>query len=45
MANQPNRKNETKRNMSRMMQTRTFVLMLVLGVGVFLMVFAKLFEL
>ena len=45
MANQPNRKNETKRNTSRMMQTRTFVLMLALGVGVFLLVFAKLFEL
>ena len=45
MANQPKRNNETKRNMSRIMQTRTFVLMLVLGVGVFLLVFAKLFEL
>ena len=43
--NQPNRKSEKIRRANRIIQTRTFVLMLVMGIGVFLLVFAKLFEL
>ena len=43
--NQPNRKSEKIRRANRLIQTRTFVLMLVMGIGVFLLVFAKLYEL
>ena len=43
--NQPNRKSEKIRRANRLIQTRTFVLMLVMGLGVFLLVFAKLFQL
>lgn len=43
--NQPNRKSEKIRRANRIIQTRTFVLMLVMGLGVFVLVFAKLFEL
>ena len=44
-SNQPNRKSEKIRRANRIIQTRTFVLMLVMGLGVFILVFAKLFEL
>ena len=43
--NQPNRKSEKIRRANRIIQTRTFVVMLVMGLGVFMLVFAKLFEL
>ena len=43
--NQPNRKSEKIRRANRIIQTRTFVLMLVMGLGVFMLVFTKLFEL
>ena len=45
MANQPNRKSEKIRRANRLIQTRTFLLMLVLGLGVFVLVFAKLYQL
>lgn len=45
MAERPNRKNEEVRRANRTIQTRTFVLMLVLSVGAFLLLFAKLFQL
>ena len=45
MANQPNRKSDHIRRVNRIIQTRTFVLMLVLGVGVFVLLFAKLYQL
>jgi len=43
--NQPNRKSEKIRRANRLIQTRTFILMLVMGLGVFILVFAKLYEL
>ena len=43
--NQPNRKSEKIRRANRLIQTRTFLLMLVMGIGVFVLVFAKLWEL
>ncbi len=45
MANQPNRKSETVRRANRVIQTRTFLLMLVMGLAVFVLVFFKLCEL
>ena len=45
MSNQPNRKTERIRRANRIIQTRSFVLMLVMGIGVFLLVFAKLYHL
>ena len=45
MANQPNRKSDHIRRVNRIIQTRTFILMLVMGVGVFLLLFAKLYQL
>ena len=45
MANQPNRKSEKIRRANRLIQTRTFLLMLVMGLGVFVLVFAKLYQL
>ncbi|MBE6939557.1 MAG: PASTA domain-containing protein [Ruminococcaceae bacterium] len=44
--NQPNpRKSEKIRRANRVIQNRTFVLMLVMGVALFLLLFGKLFEL
>ena len=43
--NQPNRKSEKIRRANRIIQTRTFILMLVMGLGVFVLVFAKLYQL
>ena len=43
--NQPNRKSEEIRRVNRVIQTRTFVLMLVMSIGVFVLLFAKLYEL
>lgn len=43
--NQPNRKSEKIRRANRLIQTRTFLLMLVMGLGVFVLVFAKLYQL
>ena len=43
--NQPNRKSEKIRRANRLIQTRTFLLMLVMGLGVFVLVFAKLYDL
>lgn len=45
MAGSSNRKNEHVRRANRVIQQRTFILMLVLGVGVFLLLFAKLYQL
>ena len=45
MSNQPNRKNEEVRRANRTIQTRTFILMLVLGVGLFVLLFFKLYQL
>ena len=45
MANQPNRKSDHIRRVNRIIQTRTFVLMLVMGVGMFLLLFVKLYQL
>ena len=45
VANQPNRKSDHIRRVNRIIQTRTFILMLVMGVGVFLLLFAKLYQL
>ena len=45
MANQPNRKSDHIRRVNRIIQTRTFILMLVMGVGMFLLLFAKLYQL
>ena len=42
---QPNRKSERVRRANRLIQTRTFLLMLVMGLGVFVLVFAKLYQL
>ena len=44
-SNQPNRKSEKIRRANRLIQTRTFLLMLVMGLGVFVLVFAKLYQL
>ena len=48
MANQPtqpNRKSEKIRRANRLIQTRTFLVMLVMGLGVFALVFGKLYNL
>lgn len=45
MATSGNRKSEKVRRANRVIQQRTFVLMLVLGVGMFLLLFAKLYQL
>ena len=45
MANTGKRKTEVVRRANRVIQLRTFVLMLVLGVGTFLVLFFKLYEL
>ena len=45
MAENVNRKSEQVRRANRVIQQRTFILMLVLGVGVFLLLFAKLYQL
>lgn len=45
MANSGNRKSEVVRRANRVIQLRTFVLMLVLGVGVFVVLFFKLYDL
>ncbi len=45
MPNQPNRKSEEIRRVNRVIQTRTFVLMLVMSIGVFVLLFAKLYQL
>ena len=44
-SNQPNRKSEKIRRANRLIQTRTFLLMLVMGLGVFVLIFAKLWQL
>ncbi len=44
-SNQPNRKSEKIRRANRLIQTRTFIVMLVMGLGVFALVFAKLYGL
>jgi stage V sporulation protein D (sporulation-specific penicillin-binding protein) len=41
----PNRKREDVRRANRTIQTRTFILMMVLGVGIFLVLFLKLYQL
>ena len=45
MATSGNRKSEKSRRANRVIQLRTFVLMLVLGIGVFLLLFGKLYQL
>ena len=45
MATSGNRKSEKVRRANRVIQQRTFVLMLILGVGMFLLLFAKLYQL
>ena len=45
MAESGNRKSENSRRANRVIQRRTFLLMLVLGVGVFLLLFGKLYQL
>lgn len=45
MATSGNRKSENSRRANRVIQVRTFILMLVLGVGVFLLLFSKLYQL
>ncbi len=45
VANQPNRKSEHIRRINRVVQTRTFVLMLVMGVALFALLFVKLYQL
>ena len=42
---QPNRKSEKIRRANRVIHTRTFVLMMVMGIFVFLLVFGKLYQL
>ena len=41
----PNRKDESIRRANRVIQTRTFVLMLILGIGMFIVLFFKLYSL
>ena len=41
----PNRKDESIRRANRVIQTRTFVLMLIMGIGMFIVVFFKLYSL
>ena len=41
----PNRKDESIRRANRVIQTRTFVLMLVMGIGMFFLLFFKLYNL
>ena len=41
----PNRKDENIRRANRVIQTRTFVLMLLMGVGMFVLLFFQLFDL
>ena len=43
--NQPNRKSEHIRRINRVVQTRTFILMLVMGVVLFGLLFVKLYQL
>ena len=45
VTNQPNRKSEHIRRINRVVQTRTFVLMLVMGVVLFALLFVKLYQL
>jgi len=45
MAAAGNRKSEKSRRANRVIQLRTFILMLVLGVGTFLLLFGKLYQL
>ena len=39
----PNRKDESIRRANRVIQTRTFVLMLIMGIGMFFLLFFKLY--
>ena len=41
----PNRKDENIRRANRVIQTRSFVLMLVMGIGMFVLLFFQLFDL
>ena len=41
----PNRKDESIRRANRVIQTRTFVLMLIMGIGMFIVLFFKLLSL
>ena len=41
----PNRKDESIRRANRVIQTRTFVLMLIMGIGMFIVLFFKLYSL
>ena len=41
----PNRKDENIRRANRVIQTRSFVLMLLMGVGMFVLLFFQLFDL
>ena len=41
----PNRKDESIRRATRVIQTRTFVLMLIMGIGMFFLLFFKLYNL
>ena len=41
----PNRKDESIRRANRVIQTRTFVLMLIMGIGMFFLLFFKLYNL
>ena len=41
----PNRKDESIRRANRVIQTRTFVLMLIMGIGMFFLLFFKLYKL
>ena len=41
----PNRKDESIRRVNRVIQTRTFVLMLIMGIGMFFLLFFKLYNL
>ena len=41
----PNRKDESIRRANRIIQTRTFVLMLIMGIGMFFLLFFKLYNL
>ena len=45
MAESGNRKSENSRRANRVIQPRTFILMLVLGIGTFLLLFGKLYQL
>ena len=45
MATSDNRKSEIVRRANRVIQQRTFILMLILGIGMFFLLFAKLYQL